>query len=173
MDKVTTTYFARLKCRTIRENKDSSKPSWNAINNPPKGHTRNRSYVFCALSKYFICHIISSKVESSEQILFYSDGSAFIADNSANAQIFSEEVFSDKIDHIIFNGVENIVGKGIITKNIGTGRSSCTDDEVQLHTKKLYNILYFPYLSVNILSATELDESMKDDEGTWLLTNSK
>ena len=92
------------------------KPSWKSRNKPPKTHTKNIPFVYSTISNNKICQILYSIVESSEQILFYSDGSAFIADNSANAQICSEEVFSDKIDHIIFNGVENIVGKGIITK---------------------------------------------------------
>ena len=48
-----------------------------------------------------------------------------------------------------------------------------TDNEGKLHTKKLNNVLYFTDSTVNIISSTELDESPKDDEGTWELTKTK
>ena len=64
----------------------------------------------------------------------------------------------------------NIGVKYIIRKGIGTVIWSWTNDEGQLHTKKLNNVLYFLYSPVNILSATSLAESMKDDDGTWLGT---
>ena len=43
----------------------------------------------------------------------------------------------------------------------------------QLHTNKLNNVIYLSYSLFNILSTTALDESMKDDDGTWVLTKSK
>ena len=67
-----------------------------------------------------MCHIISSRVEYSEQVGFDSDGSTFIADNSSNAQILSEEdMFIDEIDLIISNVLASIGGKYLIPKGIG------------------------------------------------------
>ena len=80
---------------------------------------------------------------------------------------------TDNIDTIISNEVATIGGKYIISKEIGTVRWSWNDDEGQLHTKKLNNVLYFPDSTVNIISATVLDESIKDDEGTFLPTKGK
>ena len=80
---------------------------------------------------------------------------------------------TDNIDTIISNEVATIGGKYIISKEIGTVRWSWNDDEGQLHTKKLNNVLYFPDSTVNIISATVLDESIKDDEVTYILTKIK
>ena len=63
--------------------------------------------------------------------------------------------------------------KDIIPKEIGTFSWSCNDDEGQLHTNKLNTIIYFPDKPVNILSASTLSESMKDDEVTWVPTKRK
>ena len=79
-------------------------------------------------------------------------------------------MFTDKIDPIISSGVATIGGKDVISKDIGIFSWSCTNDERKLHTQKLNNVLYFPYSSFNILSATSLDEFMKDDEVTCLPT---
>ena len=48
-----------------------------------------------------------------------------------------------------------------------------TNDEVQLHTNKLNDALYFPDSPVSILSATELAESSKDYCGIFVLTKGK
>ena len=69
--------------------------------------------------------------------------------------------------------METTVGKYIIPKGIGTVRWSWTDDEGQLHTNKLNYVLYFPDTPVNIPSKTALSESMKDDEGTWVILKRK
>ena len=37
------------KCRTGRENTNSSDTSWKERNNPPKGHAKNRPFVFCTI----------------------------------------------------------------------------------------------------------------------------
>ena len=66
-----------------------------------------------------------------------------------------------------------IGGKYIIPRMIGKVSWYWNDDEVQLHTNKLNNVLYFTDSPVNILSATALAESMKDDEGTWVLAKIK
>ena len=58
--------------------------------------------------------------------------------------------------------------KGLIPKGIRTVSWCWNDDEKQLHTNKLNCVPYFPCSPVNILSATSLDESIKDDEGTWV-----
>ena len=80
-----------------------------AIKNSPKGHTKNRPFVFCIISKDRIYHIISSIVEFSEQFLFDSDVSKFMVDNSVNEHIFSEEdMFTDNIYPIISNLVATI-----------------------------------------------------------------
>ena len=65
-------------------------------------------------------------------------------------------------------GVKDIIPKGVVAVIW-----SWTDDEVQLHNKKLNNVLYFPDLKVNILSANALAESIKCDEVTWELTKWK
>ena len=96
---------------------------------------------------------------------FDSYGSSVIVDNSANDNICSEEdMFTDKIDPIIYNLVAAIGGKYIIPKGIVTVIWYWTDDEGQLHTNKLNTVLYFTYSSVNILSETTLSKSMKDDD---------
>ena len=110
-------------------------------------------------------------MESSEQVVFDSDGSSVIVDNSENDHTRSEEyMFTDKIDPIISNGVATIDGKFIIPKDIGTVSWSWNFDEGQLHTKKLNNVFSWHIDPVNILSATILDESMKGDEGTRVIT---
>ena len=83
------TYFVWQHCRNRRENTNWGNPSWNARKRTPKGHTKDRPFCFYKMSKGGICHILYSIVESSEQVVFYSDGSSVIADNSCNAQIFS------------------------------------------------------------------------------------
>ena len=75
-------------------------------------------------------------------------------------------MFTDKIEPIISNGVSTIGGNYLIPKYNDTVSWSWTDDEGQLHTNKLNNVLYFPDLSVKIISETSLAESMKDDDGT-------
>ena len=81
----------------------------NQRNKPPKFHTKNKPFVSCTISKDWICHILSSWVESSEQVGFDSNGSTVIVDNSENDHICSEEdMFTDKIDPIIYNGVATI-----------------------------------------------------------------
>ena len=75
-------------------------------------------------------------------------------------------MFTDKIEPIISNGVETIGGNYLIPKNIGTVSWSWTDYEGKLHTKKFNDVLYFTDSPINILSATELSESMKYDEVT-------
>ena len=58
-----------------------------------------------------------------------------MVDNSANAKVCSEEdMFTDRIDPIISNGVATIEGKYLIPKGIGTVIWSWTDDDGQLHT---------------------------------------
>ena len=73
-------------------------------------------------------------------------------------------MFTDKIDLIISNGVVTIGGNYPIPKDIGTVSWSWPDYQGQLQTKKLNNVLYFPDSTVNILSATALDDSSKDDD---------
>ena len=64
-----------------------------------------------------IYHILSSRVQSSEQFGFDCDGSTVIVYNSSNAHIFSEEdMFPDKIDPIISNVVATISEKDLIKK---------------------------------------------------------
>ena len=79
-------------------------------------------------------------------------------------------MFTNKIDPIISNGMETIGGNDIISKGIGTVICSWTDDDGQLHTKKVNNVLYFPGSLVNLLGAIALAEYSKDDKGTWVLT---
>ena len=63
-----------------------------------------------------------------------------------------------------------IGGKDTIQKGIVTVIWFCTDDR-SLHPKKWNNVFNFQNSPLNILSATALDEYMKDDEGTWVLKN--
>ena len=64
-------------------------------------------FIFCTISKDRIYHILSSKVESSENVAFDSDESKVIVYNSFNRNIFPEEdMFKDKIEPIIYNGME-------------------------------------------------------------------
>ena len=60
--------------------------------------------------------------------------------------------------------------KYIIPKGIVTVSWYWTDDGGKLNKNKLKVLLYFPDPPVNILSATSLSESMKDDEVTWVTT---
>ena len=70
-------------------------------------------------------------------------------------------MFTDKIEPIIYNWVQNICGKYPISKVIGTISWSWTYDEGQLDTNKLSNVLDITYSLVNILRATTLAESNK------------
>ena len=82
-------------------------------------------------------------------------------------------MFTENIEPIIYNLVATIGGKDTITKGVGTVIWSWTYYEWQLYTNKFNNVLCFSYSPVNILSATELDESMKYDEVTWVPTKRK
>ena len=82
-------------------------------------------------------------------------------------------MFNENIDPIIYNVVATIDGKDISPKWIVKVSWDWIDDEGQLHTNNFNNILYFTDSPVNILSETALDESMKDYEGTWVLTKRK
>ena len=76
-----------------------------------------------------ICHILSSRVEYSEQVGFDSNGSSVIVDNSDNAQIYSEEdIFTGKLEPILHILVATIYVKVIIKKGIGTVSWYWTDD---------------------------------------------
>ena len=54
-------------------------------------------------------------------------------------------MLTDNILPVIYNGVENICEKYCIPKGIVIVIWSWTDDEGQPQTKKLNNVLYFPY----------------------------
>ena len=54
-----------------------------------------------------------------------------------------DDMLTDNIETIIYNGVGTISGKYRILKGIGTVSWSCTDNEVQLQTNKLNNLIYF------------------------------
>ena len=82
-------------------------------------------------------------------------------------------MFVENIEIIMYNVVVTVGEKYLIPKRIGTFSYSFNDDKGQLYTKKLNSVLYFTDSTVNILSETVLDESKKDDEGTWLLTKRK
>ena len=84
-----TTDFSRQKFRIRMENPNSIKINWKARKKPSKGHTKNIPFVFCEISKNRICDILSSRLKSSEQVLFDSDGSSVTVDNSENAHICS------------------------------------------------------------------------------------
>ena len=79
-------------------------------------------------------------------------------------------MFTEKIDPIISNEVATIHGKDYIRNGFGTVSLYWNDDEGQLQTKKLNNLLYFTDSPCNIQSTTALSESKKDNEGTWVLT---
>ena len=82
-------------------------------------------------------------------------------------------MFIDKIEPIIYNVVATLCRKYIIPEGIGTVRWSCTNDEGKLHAKTFNNVLYLQESPVNILIPTALDESIKDNEGTWVQTKRK
>ena len=97
---------------------------------------------------------------------FDSFGSSVIVDNTSNDNICSDEdMFTDKTEPIIYNGVATIGVKFIISKGIVKVSFSWNDDERQLHTNKLNTVIYFQKSLFNILSETKLTESMKDDDG--------
>ena len=79
-------------------------------------------------------------------------------------------MLTDTIDPNISNGVAIIGGKYLITKGIDTVSWYWTDDEGQLYTNELNNILYFPDSTIKILSTTALDKYIKDDEGSFVIT---
>ena len=66
-------------------------------------------------------------------------------------------MFTENIDPVIYNGVETVDRKDLITKGIGTVILSWTDDERQLQTNKLNIVIYYTKSPVNILIATALD----------------
>ena len=72
-------------------------------------------------------------------------------------------MLNDKKDTIIYNVMANIAVKDLIPKGSVTVSCSRIDGEGKLHTKKSNNVLYFPYSPVNIINATTLAESMKDN----------
>ena len=84
-----------------------------------------------------------------------------------------EDIFTDKIETIIYNGGANTVRKYLIPKGIGTVIWYWTDDNGELHTNTLNNLIYFTDSPFKRLSATALAKSMKDYEVTWVLTKSK
>ena len=49
--RVPTTDFERQKCRTRRENLNPIKTSWKPGKKTPKGHIKNRPFVFYVISK--------------------------------------------------------------------------------------------------------------------------
>ena len=72
-------------------------------------------------------------MEYLEQILFDSDGTSLIADNSSNDYICSEEdIFTDNIEPIISNHVAAMCVKDLIPKGIGTASWLWNDDEVNI-----------------------------------------
>ena len=73
--RVPTTEFSKQKCITRRDNPKSIKIIWKARKKPPKGHTKNKPFVLCTISKDRIFHILFSIVEYSEQVGFDSNGS--------------------------------------------------------------------------------------------------
>ena len=76
---------------------------------------------------------------SSEQVRFDYYGLSVIFNNYANYHIFSEEdMFTDNIEPIIYNGVATIGVKDII---IGTFIWYWNDDEGRLQTNKLKKLL--------------------------------
>ena len=130
------TDFSRQKFRNRRDNPNSSKPIWKARKKPLKDHNKNRIFVLCTISNYITCHILFSRLKSSEQVVFEYYGSSVIVDNSANYYIFSDKyMFTDKIEPIIYNGVESIGLIYVIPKGIGTFIWHWTDDKWKLHTK--------------------------------------
>ena len=82
-----TTYSATQKFRTRTDNNNSSNLSFKVRKNHPKVHSKNRTFAFFIISKDRMCHILYSRVESSENVGFQYDGSSVIVDNSANAHI--------------------------------------------------------------------------------------
>ena len=81
-------------------------------------------------------------VGSSEQVGFDSHGSSVLVDNYYNAHICLQgDMFTDKIDPIISNGVATIGEKYLIPKGIGTVCLSWTYDDGQLYTNKFNNLI--------------------------------
>ena len=72
-------------------------------------------------------------------------------------------MFIGKIEPIIKNGVVKIGGKYLHQKGIGTVFGYLTGDEGQFHSKNLKNVLYFPDSPVNIITETELADSMENN----------
>ena len=108
--------FGGNKFISRRDNSNPSKTGWKAINKPPKYYTKDRPFVFCTIKRDGICHLLSSRVEFSEQVW-----STVIVDNSENAQIFLEEdMLTHKINPVISNGVATIGETNIIPKGIDT-----------------------------------------------------
>ena len=139
--KVKTYNFSRQKRITRRDNKKNSH-IWKTRKKTPNCHTKNRPFAYWIFWKDRICYILSSRAESLEHIGFDSDGSTVIVDSSENAPVCSEEdMFNDKIEPLICNRLADICGKYLIPKAIATVRWYWTDDEVQIHTKKLNNLL--------------------------------
>ena len=89
-----------------------------------------------------MCHILSSRLKSLEQVGFDYDSSSLIVYHPTNTHIWSkEDMFTNKINPIISNVVVTICRKYLISKLIDTVIWSWTDDEGQLYTKKLNHVL--------------------------------
>ena len=65
-------------------------------------------------------------------------------------------MFTHKIETIISNGVATTGGKYLIPRGIFIASWYWNDDEGQLNSKKLNNVIYFTEPPVNILSAWPL-----------------
>ena len=72
-------------------------------------------------------------------------------------------MFTGKSYPVIYNVVTTIGGKYLIPKQIVTVSWYWTDDEGRIHTNNSNNVLYFPDSPLNILMATTLSESTKDN----------
>ena len=74
MDEVPNRRFSKQNYITSRDNPKLEKLCRKTKNNPPKGHNKNQPFVYYKISKDVICHILASRVQTTQLIGIYYDG---------------------------------------------------------------------------------------------------
>ena len=94
-----------------------------------------------------------------------------ICDNSANVHICSsKKIFIGPMRRTDRHYIATIGGSKNSASGMVTARWLWKDYLGKSHTLDIKNVLYFPQSPVNILSITELADTLKDNDGTGIKT---